>query len=242
MGKFKVPKFDKIVFDYNEQKKILMGKHNATKVEELTQPRRGQIQFLDAVLNEFINPVNPFIPPLENKNKAYIFTGLLIIMARLIDNTYKGSLADPKRSLLRKSIDKIISLDELNILDDYTASGLITEAMKFLGAAMYVDGNTNNPLIVDHPFQKIDKFNMHKFSTLGTQMAAEHRTAAQNLKEAERQQEVEKERAATKGNKSIFAGLFGASAKKVQPLVDIDPENDSDDTSDEDRREVMRHG
>lgn len=142
-------------------REVVLRRHEVGSVEKLPEPRRQQVQFLEVVIDllKLYKPEGP--PEAPELLKAKILTGIMLILCDEISHDYKYT--DPTNSTLFTVLKEVMNLSGENPMDNLTERRLMEVAEKFLVNAIYIEGKLGKDLRPDHPFTKIQGFNLLDF-------------------------------------------------------------------------------
>ncbi|MBA3535427.1 MAG: hypothetical protein H0T84_02275 [Tatlockia sp.] len=184
-SKFKIRPFEEIINGtvkedgyiqnqdgFNQAKGILSGEHHKEVTDELEQPRRHQVQFIEKSVE-----LMSFDLMSNEKDKAKTLTSLMVLVMCVIGRTYspgilKATSAENiyqaldensatrngnlgKGSTYFRSLLKSIGYSEKNKLEPEDIIELLTTAKGFIESQIYVDGDSAKGLIIDHPYADI---------------------------------------------------------------------------------------
>jgi len=141
-------------------REVVLRRHDVTTVDKLPQPRRQQVQFLEAVIEQ-LTGYNPEIPDGPEVLKAKVLTGIMLVSCDEISKDYKYT--DPTNSTLFTVLKEVMNLTEDNPMDHLTNRRLMEVAEKFLVHNIYIEGKLGKELRPDHAFAKIEGFDLGDF-------------------------------------------------------------------------------
>ena len=143
---------------------VLLRAHRVKTVEELPEPRRGQVQFI----NRFIKQLDEYKPEKMEKVdhvlalKAKILTGCLYVMYDLIKLSYEKSVlntlfkvSDPTSSGLFTILPEVMGMNMTNVLDLNTKRSMMEQTERFFCSQLCLDANLTREIKLDHPFVSV---------------------------------------------------------------------------------------
>ncbi|MGQ3892463.1 hypothetical protein [Legionella sp. CNM-4043-24] len=219
------------------------SKLNMTLVNDLTDDRKPEIQFLIRVI-QFLDEQLPS-PDHRDYSRSRIensrkFSGFFDIILREIYDSYKRNVFlmppfnNPNRSYVYKHGHKVIGITDVNVLDPKSKALFVERACTLLSQQMYEQENGEDKLRATHRFSDITGFDCSTYLTLGIQIVSENKPKHVMLKktelaesqkaaaEAEKKRQAEADKAAGKTT-SIFGSFFSkpatAGAVKDDPVL-----------------------
>lgn len=224
---FTIKDFSQLKVSFKESVDALMKHHDVEEVDQLTEPRRGQVKFLQAIIKELDQKKGNANP----SRNPRILTGAMIVIRGIIEGTY--SHLSPENSVFYKLLAKTIGLDENNQLEDEDIFAAVKDFRGTFVHLIYIHGDSRNGMNTNSIFAGIEGYSylvgnkstneimdvLDKIDELmkTASMRAYNRAdqkVRQSLKEAE-------ESSASKG-KGLLSSLF-----KSKPAADDDQDNNN---------------
>jgi hypothetical protein len=162
---------------FNQAKGILSGEHHKEVTDELEQPRRHQVQFIEKSVELMSYDLIS-----NERDKAKTLTSLMLLVMCVIGRTYSPSILKAtsaeniyqaleensatrngnlgKGSTYFRSLIKNIGYSENNKLELEDVIELLSTAKGFIESQIYVDGDSAKGLIMGHPYADIEQLDI----------------------------------------------------------------------------------
>lgn len=208
----------------------LCGSHKAPSEDKLPAHRKYQVEFLrkcELLLDAPVDDSNLKSMEEAEKNKiirsrelekSRTLSGLMLIIKHEIDHSHLFKTGD--NGIFSNGLVEAIGVSEENPMDANSAANLVGAAMKFLVTHAYQKGDTTKPLLVDHPFSKIENFDFVKFWDRGTDMQNVFRKQVVKESEAERQKVIADQKEVSSGG--MFSFWWWGSAKQEEKKSELE--------------------
>ena len=175
---FQLKSYGELLKEYDIQRQSLLSKHKVKIDEELPEPRRHQILFINTLIN-LLNETKQFgniqgeLPILSKK--AQILSGaLLVIQDEIASKEYKEkqkdmvglitiSFSSKKNAYLYNSLTEVLGVTATNPLDPASKSRMINSVWKFFGQNVFENGNTTKEVLRNNPFSSNESFSIDDF-------------------------------------------------------------------------------
>src|SRR3990167_1193289 len=140
--------------------KIKVGK---TKVEDLEEPRRHQVLFLEQCRALLENYTPKDKSEDVSINRAKVITGAMYVIYDEILETYR--LRDPLyHSGLYAGLQVAMGITTANPMDAFSQRNMLELLDQFMIFNIHVGSKLRNDLRLDHPFAAIPNFDLNSFS------------------------------------------------------------------------------
>ena len=224
---FKFSEYTQMKQDFQSQIKKLLIVNNKYKVEnfkveDLEEPRRHQVLFLEKCI-VLLEEYKPKDKPDDIALKAKILTGCMYVIYDEIKSTYR--LTDPLlHSGLYGGLQVTMGITLSNTLDWLSQRSILDLLDQFMIHYIHVDGKLRNDLRTNHPFANISNFDLNSFSERVIDLRADACKELKNeqhakLKIAEEQAKQQaKQRFAelpTSSSSSYFGRLWSNAPQQV---------------------------
>lgn len=205
---FTMTPYQEMKEQFDEQVIALRGKHSAPSVDKLPQPRRYQVQTIQAAIQQLD------VSTLTGAERARALSGLMLIFENEIRYSYNSLTPEwMKKCLFGPALKEVIGISEKNILDSNSAANITSEALKLIAKMVFENGDTTKPLLEKHPFSAIEGFNLSDIWNRGVTMQADYRKQVMEEAVAGLQKTINDRNALN--STGYFGGMF--SGKQAKP-------------------------
>lgn len=207
---FTMTSYEDMKEQFDEQVIALRGKHSAPSVDKLPQPRRYQVQTIQAAIHQLD------VSTLKPAERARALSGLMLIFENEIRFSYNSLTPEwMKKCLFGPALKEVIGISEKNILDNNSAANMTSEALKLIAKLVFKDGDTTQPLLEKHPFSAIEGFDLVAIWKRGVNMQADYRNQVMEEANAGLQKTINDRNALN--STGYFGGMFsGKPVAKTQ--------------------------
>jgi len=152
----------------------LMTNHQVTRFADLDQPRKWQVQFLDAIIKKLDKELGktgvqkttfmqektetvPVTDTVEELRAARILSGFIFTVSNIVDETpsYNPNFGPALKACL--------ALTDNNRLDNASAANLLTSCLNYIDNFLQTSPYRAASLSEDYPWHKIESFDLLKF-------------------------------------------------------------------------------
>lgn len=186
--------------------------HHAETVNDLPQPRRSQVLFINKAI-EIIDASK-----LKEDGRARAFAGVLRLIGHQIDNTYSGGEKSAnKRSKLKQGINETLGVTRDNVMDPHSEGLFMNAALTFISKVIFKDGlvvnkdGQPNPLLERHAFSDIESLDCKAIYNLGVDVVSAAKKAVLSQGDEALQKDIKARNAAENKGRGFFS--FWSSSK-----------------------------